>query len=726
MPTNLYSDADGNGVQKALKDEVGDAMLAKGVTVPSDTSSGFAKGCLFMDTDAAATAVLYLNEGTSSSSDFNVINPGATSATAYDDIGDPDANSTIAFAGFTNTWTSTLDTGSMFTISNTDAALAGQTNIVDLKFTDDGEANGIYLRCLDNSGADVKFTIGADGATIIAGATSGTDALTLIAGDITLTDGVMNLTTGGVAINSDNINLTLGASDATDSKIFFDGAGNLTFFDSNLGVNVTLSNLAAANPVGDFTISDGQFAWTDTTDEVAGTWSFAGTTNNDINITSAVTTGFSLNIIADAITSGGGLRIESSASGITSGKYITCFDGSANDFTVGANGATIIAGSAAADALTITAGDIQITAGDINLDDGILSVDNDADEGNNITRNFNGAGTAAVLTVQSAHASGTNNALFIDQDGTGAAPAMLIDSEGTADTLTIQSLAAGASLIKATGEAVTGTILESISAASATVSAATFTDTGTGATGWLGADGVGQVQITCDGDLAHANASCLLIEYSGGGAATGLGTSLRITDTGTTATSWAAYISAGTGEALFVDSGTVRFDEQLQLGAADGTGADLIAYGATVGDILQWDESADTLFVGGTATLEIGGIAGATDGVTFNFDGATLDIDAVTANDDINFGSNVDTDVIFTTAGSSATIDHGDNTITLAADMQLIVTGNTTSGNGLVIPNHASNTPNGSVGGSIFFEQDAKKLWIYDANSAGWVGVTLA
>lgn len=46
--------------------------LARGATVPSDATTGYAKGCLFIDTDGAAGAVLYVNEGTKASSDFNL------------------------------------------------------------------------------------------------------------------------------------------------------------------------------------------------------------------------------------------------------------------------------------------------------------------------------------------------------------------------------------------------------------------------------------------------------------------------------------------------------------------------------------------------------------------------------------------------------------------------------------------------------------------------------
>jgi len=61
-----------------LQDASGKALLASGVTVPADTSTIYAKGCLFVDTDvASATSGLYVNVGTSSSSIFKLVTNAA-------------------------------------------------------------------------------------------------------------------------------------------------------------------------------------------------------------------------------------------------------------------------------------------------------------------------------------------------------------------------------------------------------------------------------------------------------------------------------------------------------------------------------------------------------------------------------------------------------------------------------------------------------------------------
>jgi len=62
-------------------DSAGNVMRATGATVPTDADAGYAKGCLFIDTDAALGSILYLNEGSATSCDFNVVESGASNVT---------------------------------------------------------------------------------------------------------------------------------------------------------------------------------------------------------------------------------------------------------------------------------------------------------------------------------------------------------------------------------------------------------------------------------------------------------------------------------------------------------------------------------------------------------------------------------------------------------------------------------------------------------------------
>jgi hypothetical protein len=57
-----------------MRDAIEDILLATGLTKPVDTTSGFAKGCLFIDTDVATgTSGLYVNIGTNLSCSFKLV-----------------------------------------------------------------------------------------------------------------------------------------------------------------------------------------------------------------------------------------------------------------------------------------------------------------------------------------------------------------------------------------------------------------------------------------------------------------------------------------------------------------------------------------------------------------------------------------------------------------------------------------------------------------------------
>ena len=61
-------------VKILLKDASGDVLMATGTGVPSDATSGYAKGCLFIDTDVATgTTGLNCNKGTNTSCVFTAV-----------------------------------------------------------------------------------------------------------------------------------------------------------------------------------------------------------------------------------------------------------------------------------------------------------------------------------------------------------------------------------------------------------------------------------------------------------------------------------------------------------------------------------------------------------------------------------------------------------------------------------------------------------------------------
>lgn len=73
------SDPTRSGAVNVLyEDAAGNALLATGITVPTDSGAGYAKGCLFIDTDVGAgTSGVYCNIGTTAACNFNLVTVAA-------------------------------------------------------------------------------------------------------------------------------------------------------------------------------------------------------------------------------------------------------------------------------------------------------------------------------------------------------------------------------------------------------------------------------------------------------------------------------------------------------------------------------------------------------------------------------------------------------------------------------------------------------------------------
>lgn len=71
LPVAKYS---GNGTDFVLLATASNlAALAYGTTVPTDGDSGYVVGCLYLHTDGGDGTALYVNEGSSTSCNFNAI-----------------------------------------------------------------------------------------------------------------------------------------------------------------------------------------------------------------------------------------------------------------------------------------------------------------------------------------------------------------------------------------------------------------------------------------------------------------------------------------------------------------------------------------------------------------------------------------------------------------------------------------------------------------------------
>lgn len=60
-------------IKVLMRDSAGDALMVQSTTAATDTASGYAKGCLWIDADAAAGAVLKVNKGTRTSATWQAL-----------------------------------------------------------------------------------------------------------------------------------------------------------------------------------------------------------------------------------------------------------------------------------------------------------------------------------------------------------------------------------------------------------------------------------------------------------------------------------------------------------------------------------------------------------------------------------------------------------------------------------------------------------------------------
>ena len=67
-----------NDITVYIRDKSSNIFWATGTDVPADASTGYASGCLFVDTDiAAGTGSLYINKGTPATAEFSLVTQAA-------------------------------------------------------------------------------------------------------------------------------------------------------------------------------------------------------------------------------------------------------------------------------------------------------------------------------------------------------------------------------------------------------------------------------------------------------------------------------------------------------------------------------------------------------------------------------------------------------------------------------------------------------------------------
>lgn len=251
----------------------------------------------------------------------------------------------------------TASNGTLVNFMTTAAAQVDTTvlNVENSGFTTGYTGSMLRIKTPSTTGACKVVSIIADGMTS-AGVGLHMSAAALAAGGMGISVDITAATAGNL------LNLiTTGAYTGTGMALITAGAattGILLSVISTTGlttgslIRATSSTAGAINTNGAISFS--------------ATGAFTSTNRNGfLNVLANTTTGGTVaHIIGTAVTDGTLLSLEAVEATLTTGLYIQCYDGAANDFSVGRYGATTIAGNAALTAaLTITAGDFLMSAG---------------------------------------------------------------------------------------------------------------------------------------------------------------------------------------------------------------------------------------------------------------------------------------------------------------------------------------------------------------------------
>lgn len=377
----------------------------------STPPSGYAELYVYGD------ALYFIDDG------GNITNLESAAATAWDDIGDPDAAGTIAFGAYGQTITSTKTDGDMLNIQGLGAF--GDVSVVRIEQKTGNATDGTVLEVVSADTDVDALVVTANGANSLVVAGSGNVNITGGTGVINYTDfdvsadgavvlsgddgGTMLTFTPGaaaVAIDASNATITTALSVGGNDIVGTTGLINYTNFDVDASGNiVSTGNLTAVN---------GTFS---------GNVNITGTFQQD-SITAA-TAATTLTVDGTGV---GGVTIGGTSTGaVTLGGAATLVNLPANTDLVLAGGDLTITDTANADVVqitnnTLTTADVlQISASGTRTSDNVIKITDGATTAGSIavTANAQTSGngyaygnTGAALTGAAYYASVTDGAGF--------------------------------------------------------------------------------------------------------------------------------------------------------------------------------------------------------------------------------------------------------------------------------------------------------------------------
>ena len=223
-------------VTVVTSDSVNKVTKAYGANVPTDGDAGYATGCYFYVTTGVVGATVYINEGSSSSCDFNAVTSGA--------------------AGGISTWDALYANDKTLAITSTTVTFDGQhasNNVFTLTQTGAGSGHLLQITNVgtgkDINGTSDSWSISKTGVAVLEeltiDGTEGSNIFTVTKGDVRFLDGALAITDDDNAASFTVTNDTA----TTASVVVLAGSGVFTGNTTSSWMTITPSGLTTGTAV---------------------------------------------------------------------------------------------------------------------------------------------------------------------------------------------------------------------------------------------------------------------------------------------------------------------------------------------------------------------------------------------------------------------------------------------------------------------------------------------
>src|SRR3990167_6249134 len=302
-------------VRVFTSDATGNVTRASGATVPTDADKGYATGCIFSQTDGVVGSVIYINEGTAASADFNAIG-GASSGGIAGTLNQTYENGRSIEVDTGPIVITDAQTGATDTF-DIDKTGTGSGDIFDIKLEDAFTGRIMYM--------DMDDALSANAIVIDSGGTARTGSDIVFTDDSTGTHSLLDLNKSGTGASTglDYTDTHAGSSSSFGVKITTGNSNGL----STTGIQIVRGTGARTAPAID--INDDSTGNVALIDIDLATGVYTGDVIN-VALAAAATTGYVLNVDLNAGVAYGAIFLDAGNAVRTVDLIDVTFDGSGN------------------------------------------------------------------------------------------------------------------------------------------------------------------------------------------------------------------------------------------------------------------------------------------------------------------------------------------------------------------------------------------------------------